>query len=243
MSNKIHQIYHVARCGSTLLSYMLTEVATVYAESDWTRAMLLGSTPCNPEELYNNAVVKFPSLVSCLSTRFDGNKVFLYRPLSQHICKLKSVDPNWLSSRVSKMNQLISENTVNSQLKENVIDNLDIAVRVWILSVLQMKNTENVLWLKTNDLITNRQESVNLVCNHFDLPKVCRLHNTNISVKKSGLLGHNESINNIEKNSIVYTPYPSYGVIETSLALFDDDTKRRLATVETNFPELGDLLY
>jgi hypothetical protein len=242
--DKIHQIYHVARCGSTLLTYMLSEIVQSYSEPDWAKSLLLGSTPVNITDTFRDTVVKFPSLVSSLPIRFNGNKVFLYRPLSQHLCKIKSVDPIWIRSRANKINQLLKNNTVNPLLGEGIFDELDAVARIWILSVFQMRNTDDVLWLETNDLFTNKKDSVIKVCKHFGLSPTRSLHDTMVDVKKSRFVGHNDPLNKVASTSqLVYTPYSSYGIIETHLALLDDDTMRRVDSIAKTFPEVSNLLY
>lgn len=245
--SKIHQIHHVARCGSTLLTFLLSQVSEAYSECGWSNGPLVGADPFKTIDRYYNTVVKFPSMISALPVRFEGKKVFLYRPLSQHLCKMKSVDPEWLNSRETKIDYIIS-NVRHPAIASWKVDNLlDKVACLWACSVVRMLETEEVLWIQTNDFIENKREIVNKVCNHFGLEPVPNLHVSDIDVKKIGINGRNDPIHISLNNSGAYinptwVP-PTHGLIKTELAMLDPDIRSRLDYVESSFPTLIPFLY
>ena len=242
MSEQIHQIYHVSRCGSTLLTSLLSKVSRSYAEPSWSSSLLIGVDPYKNMKSFYGSVVKFPSMVSCFDTNFPGKKVFLYRPLSQHLCKMKSVDELWIDHRLRKIDYIF-KNHNHPLIGWEPKDNLDKITYLWICSVFRMLDHSDVLWIKTNDFLKETENTLNGVCNHFNLPKVNDFSISNINVKKSGFNGKDDPINEIlQKEKLEYT-FPSYGVIETDMALFDTEISDIVKFIENHFEELREFLY
>jgi hypothetical protein len=242
--DKVNQIYHVARCGSTLLTSLLSTVTTAYSESSWSKSLLLGVDPYKNIQSVYGSVVKFPSMVSCYPKDFPGEKVFLYRPLAQHLCKMKSVDPLWIKSRLKTIDYIF-KNYNHPKLSEWKSKNdLDKITYMWLCSVFRMLDDPNILWIRTNDFLREKQKTLEIICNHFNLSEVTDLSLSDINVKKSGLNSKDIPINHKIKE-IDYIEYvlPSYGIIETDLALYDEDIKTRVKTIENMYPQLGNLLY
>jgi len=107
-----------------------------------------------------------------------------------------------------------------------------------------MLDDPDILWIQTNDFLKNKQETLNTICGHFNLPKVSNVSLSDIHVKKCGLNSKDKPINpNI--NEIDHANYvlPSYGVIETELALCDEDIKTRVSIIEDIFPQIKSFLY
>lgn len=241
--DKVNQIYHVARCGSTLLTSLLSTVTTAYSESSWSKSLLLGVDPYKNIESVYGSVVKFPSMVSCYPTNFPGEKIFLYRPLAQHLCKMKSVDKRWIQSRLKTIDYIF-KNYNHPKLSEWKSKNdLDKITYMWLCSVFRMLDDPNILWIRTNDFLREKQKTLEIICNHFNLPEVTDLSLTDINVKKSGLNAKDVPINDAV-NKIDYVEYvlPSYGIIETELALYDEDIKKRIEFVGNIYPEIKNLL-
>lgn len=248
--NEINQIYHVARCGSTLLTYLLSQVTKAYAESLWARSVLIGVDPFKTAHKYYGSVVKFQSMVTCFPTRFDGKKVFLYRPLAQHLSKLKSVEPEWMGYRIDRMNYIL-ENLKHPEVEAwQPKDPLDMAACIWACSVLRMIESTDVYWLQTNDLLNERQKYLGEVCDHFKLPPIKDFQSSYIDVKKININGQDTPVHetlggqgNINQQAKVSWVVPSHGTIDTNLALLDEDIKRRVKYVENEFPTLTRYLY
>lgn len=244
MDNKVYQIYHVARCGSTLLTSLLSTVTTAYSESSWTKSLLIGIDPYKNIESVYGSVVKFPSMVSCYTTDFPGEKVFLYRPLAQHLCKMKSVEPMWIQSRLKRIDYIFREHNHQKLSDWKFKNDLDKITYMWLCSVFRMLNDSNILWIQTNDFLKEKQQTLDAICNHFNLSQVTDLSLSDINVKKSGLNAKDTPVNDRVKE-IDYVEYvlPSYGIIETQLALCDEDIKTRVKMVENMYPELKSFLY
>ena len=244
MDNKVYQIYHVARCGSTLLTSLLSTVTTAYSESSWTKSLLIGIDPYKNIESVYGSVVKFPSMVSCYTTDFPGEKVFLYRPLAQHLCKMKSVEPMWIQSRLKRIDYIFREHNHQKLSDWKSKNDLDKITYMWLCSVFRMLNDPNILWIQTNDFLKEKQQTLDAICNHFNLSQVTDLSLSDINVKKSGLNAKDTPVNDRVKE-IDYVEYvlPSYGIIETQLALCDEDIKTRVNMVENMYPELKSFLY
>jgi hypothetical protein len=113
-----------------------------------------------------------------------------------------------------------------------------------LCSVFRMLDDPNILWIRTNDFLREKQKTLEIICNHFNLSQVTDLSLSDINVKKSGLNAKDTPVNDRVKE-IDYVEYvlPSYGIIETQLALYDEDIKTRVKMVENMYPELKSFLY
>jgi hypothetical protein len=243
MSEQIHQIYHVARCGSTLMTSLLSTVCKAYAEPSWAKSLLLGTDPYKNMESFYGSVVKFPSMTTCFETKFPGNKVFLYRPLAQHLCKIKSVDPLWVKQRFSKTDYIL-KNHNHPKINWKPEDELDKVTYVWLCSVFRMLDSSNVLWITTNDFLQDKKETLKQVCNHFNLPEVTDFSFCDIDVKKTRLNAKDDTVIDTfnQTEHIEYT-FPSYGLIETKMALYDLDIQHRVNDMGNKFSEIEQFLY
>lgn len=247
--NDVNQIYHVARCGSTLMTFLLSQVVEAYSEPAWSRARLNGANPFSTVEKYYGSVVKFPSLATVLPDQFNGKKVFLYRPLAQHLCKLKSLESEWLDLRLPKINYLL-ENYKHPILNEwQPTDQLDKSACIWACSVLRMIDSTDVLWIKANEFFKDKRTTIDIVCDHFNLPYVPDLNVANVNAKQIKINGQDTPIRvTLHNQSILnsyYIPwvYPSHGIIENDIALADKDIKERVEIIEEKFPALKPFLY
>lgn len=243
MDNKICQIYHVARCGSTLLTSLLSDVANVYSEPSWSSSLILGLDPYKNIESVYGSVVKFPSMISCYQPDFPGPKVFLYRPLAQHLCKMKSVDPRWIKSRLRGIDYIYEKYNHPKIINWISETELQKITYLWICSVFCMLDYKDMMWIRTNDFLKNKKETLDKVCDYFNFPYVNDFSVSNIDVKRSGLNIKDSPIKktNIDTSNIKYV-IPSYGIIETELALYDPDIKIIVENVEKMFPELKEFL-
>lgn len=147
---------------------------------------------------YIGKVVKFPSLSSIVPILLEGPKVFLYRPLSQHILKISSVEPVWIESRGKRLKDLLTEDQVYWQPETD----LDYIVFQWIASIKQISSESDVLWVKSNDLFTEPQKTLNLVTEHFELPNVTDFSYCDIDVKNINIESKDISYDKIIADSI-----------------------------------------
>jgi hypothetical protein len=107
-----------------------------------------------------------------------------------------------------------------------------------------MLDSSTVLWITTNDFLQDKKETLNRVCNHFNLPEVTDFSFCDIDVKKTRLNARDDTVIDTfnQTEHIKYT-FPSYGLIETSMALYDPDIQKRVEEIEKTFPQLKDYLY
>lgn len=245
MNNEISQIYHVSRCGSTLLTSLLSTVTTAYSEPSWSSSLLLGIDPLKNIKTFYGSVVKFPSMVSCFPTNFNGKKIFLYRPLAQHLCKMKSVDKNWTENRLVKVDYIYQNYNHPKIVGWIPKTKLEKITYLWVCSVFRMMDLDEVLWIKTNDFLINKKEILKLTCEHFCIPIAIDISISNINVKKSGWNAKDLPVGEvINKNELtIGCPFPSYGIIETDLSLYDVEIKDVVKMIENVFPELSNFLY
>lgn len=244
MDNKVYQIYHVARCGSTLLTSLLSTVTTAYCESSWAKSSFIGVDPYKNIESVYGSVVKFPSIISCCPVDLPGEKIFLYRPLAQHLCKMKTVDQRWIKSRLKTIDYIFKNHNHPKLFEWKSKNDLDKITYMWLCSVFRMLDDPNILWIQTNDFLKEKQKTLDIVCNHFNLPQVTDLSLSEINVKKSGLNSKDTPVSdNIKEINYVEYVLPSYGIIETDLALYDEDIKLRVKIIEDMYPELKKFLY
>ena len=242
MSDQIHQIYHVARCGSTLMTSLLSTVCEAYAEPSWAKSLLLGTDPYKNMENFYGSVVKFPSMTACFETNFPGRKVFLYRPLAQHLCKIKSVNPLWVKQRAPKTDYILTHHN-HPLIDWSPEDDVDRVTYIWLCSVLRMLDSPDVLWVRTNDFLLDKRETLQEVCGHFNLPKVTDFSFCDINVKKTKLNGKDDTVTRSFSLSerAEYT-FPSYGLIDSEMALHDPDVRSRVERIRELFPSLDQFL-
>jgi hypothetical protein len=183
-------------------------------------------------------------MTTCFETNFPGNKVFLYRPLAQHLCKIKSVDPMWIKQRLSKTDYIFKNHNHPKLSDWKSKDDLDKITYMWLCSVFRMLDSSNVLWITTNDFLQDKKETLKKVCNHFNLPEVTDFSFCDIDVKKTRLNGRDDTVIDTfnQTEHIEYT-FPSYGLIETTMSLYDLDIQKRVEKIENLFPQLKDYLY
>ena len=244
MSDKIHQIYHVARCGSTLLTAILSSSCAAYSEPNWSKRFLIGLDPYKNMHEFYESIVKFPSMVSCFTNNFPGKKVFLYRPLAQHLLKMKSIESSWHDGRESKIDYIFN-NYKHLKLSDFTIqNNMDKIVFLWLCSVFRMQDQEDVLWINTNNFLNDKKKTIQLVCKHFGIPEPNDYNICKINVKKSNINVGDLPINgNIEKMQNIECVYASYGIIETNLALVDKEIKSLVEKIENKYKEIRNYIY
>lgn len=229
------QIYHVARCGSTLMGSLLSTVTTCFLEPP--HGIHMANTG-DIIEIYRNSVVKFQSLSLMNPILLNGEKVFLYRPLLQHLFKIKS-DKVWFKFRAKALHNFIKEPLL---FNWNPKTDLELITYQWLCSVHEMNNHSDVLWIQTNDFLKNKKETMDLVCNHFNLEKVSDFSLTNINVKKLKLLGKNTACNIEIKNDMKLLD-KNHGIIENSMCLHDTELVDLAKKVEKLFPNIKHLIY
>jgi len=233
----INQIYHTSHCGSTLMATLLANSTTVYCEPQWTSSLL----DCKLN--LDNVTIKFGSGWCPFSNKLPGKKVFLYRKLKHHLFKIKS--SHYIDSIIStKYEHHLTH--CHPTLKEFQFQtDLEKIAFMWLNNVQWVKEVNDVLWVESNSFFENKKETMNLVCDHFKLARVKNFELSNVYVKSFGLIGNEKAINEAEIPNLgtVKTLYPSFGVVETDLVLYDNEINDKIIWVESVFPEIREFLY
>ena len=193
----INQIYHVARCGSTLLAHILASQNVVYNEPYCGKSFdsMVRMAQCN-----YNFIVKFSSINSCQELDIVGNKVFLYRPLSQYLYKLKNLNDDWIRMRSQLFESVLREKNIKSIIDYTPKTDLERSALIWVLSVLTIKKKSKVLWVLTNDFLNDKIKTTKKVCSHFQIPEIQNFEIINYDVKKARNKLMKESANDFLDN-------------------------------------------
>jgi hypothetical protein len=232
----INQIYHTSHCGSTLMATLLANSTVVYAEPSWINNLIQNEKLI--EELTDNTVIKFQSSLCHYSGYLSGKKVFLYRKLKHHLYKIKS--SNYTDSIISTKYEY-HLNHCHSSLKEYQFhSDLEKIAFMWLNNIQWINESSDVLWIETNSFLSNKKETIDVVCDYFEIDRVKNFDLSNFYVKSFGLLGKETPINEtvIPHLGEVKTLYPSYGIVEDDLVAFDDEINSIISWVASSFPKL-----
>ena len=230
----INQIYHTSHCGSTLMATLLANSTVVYAEPSWIHNLIQNDELI--KELTDNTVIKFQSSLCHYSGHLTGKKVFLYRKLKHHLYKIKT--SNYTDNIVSTKYEY-HLNHCHPSLKEYQFDSdLEKIVFIWLNIIQWISDTPEILWIETNSFLGNKKETIDIVCDHFEIDRVKNFDLSNFYVKSFGLLGKETSINETEIPNLgeVKTLYPSYGIVEDDLCNQYDDINDLISGVKLEMP-------
>lgn len=242
MKININQIYHTSHCGSTLMATLMANSTIVYCEPPWSENILLNRDLEIPKD-FDNIVIKFGSGWCPFSNNLPGKKVFLYRKLKHHLFKIKS--SHYIDNIISTKYEH-HLNHCHPSLKEfHFQTDLEKIAFMWMNNVQWVREVGDVLWIESNSFFENKKETMNMVCEHFNLNKIKNYELSNVYVKSFGLIGNEKSINEAEIPNLgeVKSLYPSYGIIEDDMVMHDDGIKSTSEWVENTFPELKEFLY
>jgi len=230
----IHQIYHTSHCGSTLMATLLANSTIVYAEPSWVNNLIQNDKLI--EELTNNTVIKFQSLLCHYSGHLSGKKVFLYRKLKHHLYKIKT--SNYTDNIISTKYEY-HLNHCHPSLKEYQFHtDLEKIAFIWLNIIQWISETLDILWIETNSFLSNKKETMDIVSDYFEIARVKNFDLSNFYVKSFGLLGKETSINEIVIPHLgeVKTLYPSYGIVEDDLCNQYDDINDLISWVKLEMP-------
>lgn len=208
MSNSVKGIYHTARCGSTLLGSLLSTVSTCYLEPQF--AFNMARTGKITDD-HNNSIIKFPSLVLMDPVLLNDKKVFLYRPLLQHLYKIKSVESIWLKDRTMIIRDKIKQKNLFEGLWEPKTPMETIAYQ-WLVSVQEINKHNNVMWIQTNDFLKNKEKTIHNVCNFFQIKQVTDFTLTKFNIKKIKINGKNTPCSFV-LNETLETVNETHGIV------------------------------
>lgn len=230
---KMYQIYHVARCGSTLLASLLSNTATTYSEPHW--AHTLNGATSIPEDIsqFNNSIIKFSSITTSIGFKPAGPKVFLYRPLAQYLYKMNSCNKDWIDNR----KQLYGEWFTEIQGTELVLEPdtmMQLHTIFWASCVLEMQKYEDVLWIKSNDFFLDKEGTAKQVLSHFGKEGELEMGFASINVKLLKLNGPDPINRASSYNAELVTG--SHGVIKTDQALSLEQINNTVEWAKSNIP-------
>jgi hypothetical protein len=250
MQDNIYQLYHVARCGSTLLSSILSTVVETYTEPPWARDVLQQDAPLY-RQTHAGKLIKFPSLVLMKPIPSDlGKKVFLYRPLNQHLYKIKHVEDMWKKHRCEILREFIRNNGYPSEIVRSnwkPSTDMELIAYQWLCSIFEMNKHSDVLWVRSNEFFLNKVKTVNLVTEHFNLPTVKKYDYVNVNVKRLKINGTDspcEITHRVSQSpNDVECVLNNHGVIESNCSNMDHEIASITADVCKEFPTLAKFLY
>ena len=229
---KINQIYHTSHCGSTLMATLLANSTTVYCEPPWTSSLL------NGELEFDNGTIKFGSGWCPFSSQLPGKKVFLYRKLKHHLFKIKSSHyiENIISTKYEHHLKYCHPSLKNFQFNTD----LEKIAFMWLNNVQWISDVDDVLWIEANSFFKNKKETMNKVCEHFNLDKVKNYELSNVYVKSFGLIGNEKSINEVEIPNLgtVKSLYPSFGIIDDDLCDLSPEINDLVSWIKKEIPSI-----
>ena len=215
---ELYQIYHVARCGSTLLTSLLSSCAPTYSEPHWAHT-LDNAKFISPDILeYKQSIVKFSSITTRIGFKPEGPKVFIYRPLAQYLLKMEECGKGWLENRKhlygTFFDQILGESL--KHLYPN--DARQLHTIFWASCVLEMQKFDDVLWIKSNKFFLNKENIAKQVLTHFKIEESPDMRFSTINVK-SLRLNNNGRIQPFEYYKTGENVPDNRGIIETKTAL------------------------
>ena len=236
----INQIYHTSHCGSTLMATLLANSTIVYAEPSWVNNLIQNDKLI--EELIDNTVIKFQSSLCHYSGHLSGKKVFLYRKLKHHLYKIKT--SNYIDSIVSTKYEYHLHHCHPSLKEYQFHTDLEKIAFIWLNIIQWISETPDILWIETNSFLSNKKETMDIVCDYFEISRVKNFDLSNFYVKSFGLLGKETSINEtvIPHLGEMKTLYPSYGIVEDDLIMFDNEISSIVSWVGSSFPNLKEFI-
>lgn len=232
------QIYHVARCGSTLLAALVSSAADTYSEPRWAHS--LNNASEIPEDLYqyHGSIVKFSSITTSIGFKPEGPKVFLYRPLSQYLEKMDQCGRPWLEVR-KQIYGPVFDRICGTALKDLYPENaMQLHAIFWASCVIEMQKTEDVLWIKSNDFFADKEATATQVLAHFGKDGDPDMRFASVNVKKLGL---NSTIIQplqyyIDNNFEVEAVTKSHGIIENQSEEYQEELEKTLKWAKIYIP-------
>lgn len=204
-------IFHTSKCGSTLLSSLISKSINSYAEPPWSHFLykhgftLFDSINHFYLNYEPNSVVKLSSVCCYMSNILHGKKVFLFHPLYHHLLKLSEdgID-NYLSFfREIMIDKISPEIRHICETIEIPSPTHELAL-YWLDRVIQLSKVKNdIIWIEANTLFSNPYGTAKVVCDHFGVEYIPE--EINYHVKKQNTLHNPNKIELIEDASLYET--------------------------------------
>ena len=197
-------IFHTSYCGSTYLACLLSESIETFSEPDW-------SNELSKLKIEKNCLVKIPSRHCYFSNKLENKKIFLYRPLKNHLSKIKNKNANSPDCVTMDMinNIQVMQGNLHRKTKLNGCffnnDLLKNQTILWIDRFNWLLDTENVYFLNMKNFILNRDEELKKICNFLSIKYIPTEEKIYFDVKLSDYNVKNEKIKiGLNKKHIVY---------------------------------------
>jgi len=243
MKFNVKQIYHTSHCGSTLVATLLKDCGIpVYTEPEWTH--LFFKPYYSPVfnrmmKKYDGSIIKFPSPLCNFSSHFPGEKIFLYRKLKHHLFKrktqishdgtppIKSIIAWSYGHHIKYCHPSLSKINFDTDLKKHIF--------MWANQIQWMTDSNDILWVESNNFFKNKKETMDLVCDHLNLPHILDYSMANVYVKGIGMNHSDIELKNVvpQMENVRYL-YPSFGVIEDELCDHDSEIQELMIWVKKN---------
>lgn len=234
-------IYHTSHCGSTLLAALLSTVnQETYAEPSYLHDVIKQRQhSLNLKEIEHlPVIVKIPSGLCHTAAQNCAKKVFLYRPLGEHLVKVYNsniLNETYLGYYYEYMtgakHPRLRDMELNSPLKKHIF--------MWANRVLWMQESENVFWVKSVNFFTEMKLTTRKICEFFEIPQVTNFSISTIDVKLAGLNHTDIPVNQVQinydnKKAVGY----HHGVIPEMLYEEDEEIVEGCAWLLKQLPEL-----
>lgn len=192
----INQIYHTSHCGSTLLVSLLKDVIETYSEPFWSHQVIRYNINFFENiQQYQSGVIKLPSGLCHFAYQSKGKKIFLYRQLKQHLFKIL------LERRTEYIDYYYSyfRKNIHPSLKNIEFDTIEkMNIFLWVNRIMWISECPDISWINANEFLSNKKQTLDFVCEYFDIEKVNNIELADIHVKSIGM-NHND----IELNKVV----------------------------------------
>jgi len=190
MVKMINQIYHTSHCGSTLLISLLKEVTKAYSEPFWTHQIIKHNIDFFKHiGQYDNSTIKLPSALCHFASKSNGKKIFLYRQLKQHLFKIL---PERRMSYIDHDYYPYFRKNIHSSLKNIEFDTINkMNIFLWANRIMWISECPDISWINTNEFLSNKKDTLDFVCDYFEIEKVKNIELADIHVKSIGM-NHNE---------------------------------------------------
>lgn len=222
----LNSIHHTARCGSTFLVSLLSSAAPAYAEPPWGIPLWAEGLDIPPAR--DGAVVKFQS-IGIFHKIPDGKRVFLYRPLAQHLAKYKTLPSAWLSPRLSMIRKYINDVDFKGTTQ---------AFALFWAKQVQIAIEANCMMVESNMLFHTPEETASQVLAFFGIDGRPDLRFVDVDVKALQLIGQSDPIV-FPARKPASRVASGHGVFTTEAAMSDASIKDAVEWVEECFPSVA----
>lgn len=231
----INQIYHTSHCGSTLLISLLKDYTEAYSEPSWCHNVV--RYDLNFLEFisqYNSGVIKLPSGLCNYAHQTEGKKIFLYRKLKQHLHKILS------DYRIDYIDYYYSyfRKNIHPSLKSIEFDTIDkMNIFLWANRIMWISECPDIAWIDSNEFLSNKKQTLDFVCDYFEIPRVESIELSNIHVKTIGMNHNNCALGDLSPDLESGIRVQSdLGIISDEMCYNDDRIRQLVEWTHENLP-------